>query len=212
MMQFAFRRATRRALLLAVCSVMVGDASAHATVMVERSIDELAAEADAVVRGTVIRTGTRVRIVRGVIEPETHTWIKVHEWVRGEPGPGQDRTTVELREPGGASGDVTVSVSGVPAYEVGEDVMVFLRREGLARGTRGPAWRTLEMVQGKLRVVADGRLERTFADVSLLRWKRGRSFLEEAVRPQRFDLADVLARVRAARAKALVPRPIGGRP
>lgn len=164
--------------------------TAGATVMIEIPLDELAATADVVVRGTVLRSGARLTVRDGELQPRTHTWVHVHEWVKGE-GP----TVVEIVEVGGAAGGEVWSVLGTPSYGVGEEVLVFLARTPDDRSR----FRTHQMVQGQFRVDrirGEPRVARDLEAVTFARWTEGRLVLEEPGRPPSLRLGDLVARVR----------------
>jgi hypothetical protein len=151
---------------------------ARGTVMVEVPLGEMVATADLVVRGTVVRTGTRVAIVDGALVPRTHTWLRVSERLRGERGAAAG-ALVEVVEAGGrwgaaaAGGEGFEETAGAPRYVAGEEVVVFLVAE---RGADGKAvrYRTHQMAQGKYRVVRLAREEpqalRELDDVAFLSW------------------------------------------
>jgi hypothetical protein len=191
--------------------------------MVELPIGELAAGADAIVRGQVVRTGTRVALVNGVIEPRTHTWIEVTSWLAG----ARARRTIELWEPGGrygggahgndgnennpggaSHGERWEETSGTPRYRVGDEVVVFLREDPERPGR----FRTHEMAQGKfrllgapggLRALAPGKRARGVTavrdldDVSFASWTSRGMALEPAVPAVLLPLDDLLAQIRA---------------
>lgn len=148
--------------------------AASATVMVEVPIEEMIRQADAIVHGTVLRSGVRMAIGSGGIEPETLTLIEVREWLAGEGG-----STVRVRELGGRWQGGGVHYEGTPTYRAGEQVVVFLeRRDEAPRDLR-----TFGMVQGKFLVrpgapgVADV-VHRDVAGVAFVRWAGGRQSVQ----------------------------------
>lgn len=175
-------------------------APAHATVMVQLPLDDLIRGAELVVRGRVLRTGTRVRAPRGtssLLEPRTHVWIGVQEVLAGTaPANG----VVHLWEPGGRYNDVQTLVAGTPHYERGEEVVVFL-----ARDTNEPGlYRTLEMTQGKyslLPLTSGGErfAVRDMNDVSIARWRRKRMEVGPPASEKPISLSSLVARVRELR-------------
>jgi hypothetical protein len=209
------RRGVRVACVAAAAlSAFLASPGAGATVMVEVGIEDLALSAQLVVRGTVVRRGTRVVLRGDVAEPETHVWIEVAERIVGD----DDARVVHVREPGGDLPDAEVRVSGSPSYEPGEEVVVFLVRDAGARGV----YRTLHMTQGKFHVQPRGKAEplvwRDLSDVALVRWTRSRKGAEqlEIVPPAPVTpmLLSELARVVRARVPGAVPAPSrqGGAP
>jgi hypothetical protein len=114
---------------------------ALAAVAPEVSVEALAREADAVVRGTVASAtsgwtpdGRHIRTL--VSLRRVSTW-------RGTP---PSELVVEV--PGGTVGDVAQVVSGAPGFDPGEEVVIFLRAAGTGR------WRVLGLALGKFRVEA----------------------------------------------------------
>lgn len=175
-------------------------APVHATVMVELPLDELIRRADLVVRGKVLRTGTRVRApnaTAATLEPRTHVWISVEETLAGKaPADG----VVHLWEPGGRYGDVQTLVAGTPQYERGEDVLVFLTIDKETPGL----YRTLEMTQGKYSVLRRDPTSQPFAvrdfnDVSIARWRRHRMELGPPPTEKPVNVNSLSARVRELR-------------
>lgn len=121
---------------------------ALATTLLRLDLDTLTRDADAVVRGRVVRTESRwtgdgMRIV-------TDVEVEVAEALKGAPG-----ARVTLTQPGGVVGDIGQLAQGVAAFTSGEEVVLFLERRG-----GGPAahYRLRGMAQGKFRVErgADG--------------------------------------------------------
>jgi hypothetical protein len=107
----------------------------------EVSVEALAREADAVVRGTV--SSATPRWAPDGRHIRTHVSLRrVATW-RGAP-PAE----IAVDVPGGAVGDVAQVVSGAPSFQAGEEVVVFLRASGAGR------WRVLGLALGKFRVEA----------------------------------------------------------
>ncbi|MBO6938806.1 MAG: hypothetical protein JJ863_27805 [Deltaproteobacteria bacterium] len=149
--------------------------SAEATVMVELTLEDMARDAVAIVHGRVVRTGGHLGIRDGSAEPFTVTTLDVIEWIKG---PGGDR--IELREIGGELGGNRggMAIDGVPNYDVGEEVVVFLEND-----PHGDFYRTYGMVQGKF-VVLHGvpgvpdTVVRDSEAVTFARWTEGRMVLQ----------------------------------
>ena len=112
---------------------------ASATTLLRAELPELARSADTIVHGTVRRVESRWsgdgrRIV-------TDVEIQVTEALKGQPG-----GTVLVTQPGGRVGDIGQKVSGLATFVSGEEVVVFLSRQG------PQAFRVSGMAQGKYQV------------------------------------------------------------
>lgn len=169
---------------------------AQATTMVEAPLDALIQRADLVVRGRVERVGTRVVLGKAGLEPNTHVWLRVQEQWAGPSIAG----LVHIWEPGGSYEGTETSVSGTPSYEVGEDVVVFLRKDEANPGT----YRTLEMTQGKFGLIKHGKTGeatavRDLSDVSLARWRRNKLELAAPPTQRPISISSMKARVRSLR-------------
>lgn len=173
--------------------------TANAAVMVEIPLDTMLQQADLVVRGLVLRKGTRVVLEKagnhgqGKLEPYTHVWIRVDEVVAGQ----TTDKVVHLREPGGQYEGVQTAVSGTPDYVAGEEVLVFLAKDTDQPGV----YRTLQMVQGKYTVLRTDTGERMavrdLSDVSLAKWRRSRLEVLPAPAQKPVGVAFVKNRARA---------------
>ena len=126
------RRAFAAALLLAA-------GPAGAALFAATSVEETARSSDAVVRGTV--RSAHPRLAAGGRRVVTEVEIAVASAWKGAPG-----ATVRLVVPGGATGGLAMAVDGAPAFEPGEEVVVFL-------GRAGEAWQVMGLALGKYRVV-----------------------------------------------------------
>lgn len=126
---------------LALALVLLVATSAHATVVVELSVEELVAQADAIVHARVARTGSRLETYRDQLEPHTMSELAVVDWLKGSGG-----ARVLVDEIGGASPSGERWIAGTPRYAVGDEVVVFLRR--LPTGS----YRTLGLAQGRFEV------------------------------------------------------------
>jgi hypothetical protein len=120
--------------------------TAGATSIVRQDVPELSRRADAVLRGTVVRTESRWSGDRRRIFTEVE--IRVAETIKGSPG-----KTVVVRQPGGVVGKVAQRVDGVASFRQGEEVVVFLARKP------DDSFVIQGMGQGKFRVErsSDGR-------------------------------------------------------
>jgi len=136
------RRALAGAGLAALLATLTWLGVARATVMVEVPLDRLAAEADVIVHGRVLRTGGRlVGDADGVFTPHTLTEIEVFESFKG---PQISRVLVD--ELGGEVQGHGMWIDGTPRYRRGEECVVFLR--ALPDGH----YRTYAMAQGHFEV------------------------------------------------------------
>ena len=117
------RRISLLALGLSACMAWLGASDASATVMVEVPLEQLVQRADAIVHGTVTRTGTRLEMRESGLEPQTLVTLRVHSWIAGEGG-----ETVTLRELGGTWQGGGLRFEGTPQYTVGEEVVVYVHQ------------------------------------------------------------------------------------
>jgi len=168
-------------------------AVAHATVMVEVSLEDMTADADAIVRGTVVSSAVQMVFRRGSMDPHTVTGLRVQEWIHGS---GEE--TIRIREIGGDAGQYGgMWISGTPRYEVGEEVIVFLRRDPLD----ATVYRTYGMAQGKFRVLhgtpgVPSIVTRDLETISFVSWLDGRSRVQHAGRAPTMALAGFEAHIR----------------
>jgi hypothetical protein len=117
----------RKRLVVLAGTVGLLIAGASQALMIEKSLPELAREADQIVVGTV--TGMESDSMSEEIVT-THVTLSVVESLKGTPG-----TAAEFRILGGVVGDLTLMVSDAPEFQVGENVLVFLKTDegGIAR-------------------------------------------------------------------------------
>ncbi len=125
-------------------------APAMATSMLAQDIEALTRSSDAVVHGKVKKvesrwTGDHKQIV-------TDVWIDVVEFIKGK-----GNQTVVVQQPGGEVGDIGQKVSGLAAFTQGEEVVVFLERQGTER------YLVAGMAQGKFRVERSSDQKAAFA-------------------------------------------------
>ncbi len=136
-------RALAGGALAALLATLTWLGVARATVMVEVPFDRLAAQADAIVHGRVLRTGSRlVADADGTFTPHTITEIEVFEPIRGP-----RVTRILIDELGGEVQGHGMWIDGTPRYRRGEECVVFLR--ALPDGH----YRTYAMAQGHFEVV-----------------------------------------------------------
>jgi hypothetical protein len=125
-------------LLAALLSACVGAAGAA---MVQQATDELVAHATLVVFGTVEDVVSEAPDADGIIYSEAK--VRVRDTVVG----ASAAEYVTVRYTGGQYGDLALAVTVEPAFEPGEDVVLFL-----APG-EGDAYKCPDGVQSKLTVV-----------------------------------------------------------
>lgn len=125
----------RRLLALSLAAL---SATAAASTFVAATVEEVARSSEAVVRGQVVATAARATAGGGIV---TDVDVQVASAWKGAP-----ERTVRIVVPGGSLGYVALRVEGAPTFAVGEEVVVFLGREGVA-------WRVNGYAQGKYRVV-----------------------------------------------------------
>ncbi len=99
-------------------------APAQTYAVVERlSFEELVAKSPTVVRGEVLSVVPHWDEAHSVIY--TTVTVRADDYIVGAPEGG----TVTFEVPGGTVGEMSLAVSDVPAFAVGEDVVLFLRDE-----------------------------------------------------------------------------------
>lgn len=159
------RMAKLGAAMVAV-AVSIVSFAASATVLEEVSLEDMTRDADAIVHGVVVSSGTRMVMDDDGSEPHTLTTIRIIDSLKGEAG-----ETITIRERGGVTQAGGMWISGTPRYAAGEEVIVFLERWT----TRPNALRTFGMVQGKFRVRhalggGPASVERDLEGVGFARW------------------------------------------
>ncbi len=105
----------------ALLALAIASSPARATVVLDRTVPQLAQRADLVVRGTVLETRVQWNERHDLIL--TKTTLRPTEVLKGEAG-----RTVVIVQVGGSLDGVHMSVSGTAAFADGEDVVVFLER------------------------------------------------------------------------------------
>lgn len=160
-------------------AMLVAAGPAASATFLEMSVEEVARSSDAVVRGRVVSQAARAtRDGRIVTEVE----IEVASAWRGAPA-----RTVRVVVPGGSLGTVALKVDAAPTFEDGEDVVVFLARNGPKYSVSGYALGKYRVEGGEARPSLDG------ARVIRRALRAG----ERAVGPMQVE--DLERRVRAAR-------------
>lgn len=106
----------------AVLTLSLASVEANATIVVPMTIEEMSAEAACVARGRVVNQQAAWDEAHRRIY--TYTEIQVLERIHTK---GTVPDTVVVRTLGGEVGEIGMKVSGTPRFEVGEEVVVFLR-------------------------------------------------------------------------------------
>lgn len=120
---------------------------AQATIIIPRSLEQMSVEASAVVRAKVVQRQASWDADHRRIH--TYTELQVLETVHHTKPLG---STLVVRTMGGEVGDIGMRVAGVARFEVGEEVLVFLRDDPL-----DPAqFQVVGMSQGKYRIDRSG--------------------------------------------------------
>lgn len=143
------KRLTRLAFAGAALALSVA-APAMATTMLAQDVAALTCSSDAVVRGKVKKvesrwTGDHRQIV-------TDVTIDVDEFIKGK-----GNKTVQITQPGGEVEGIGQKVSGLASFTPGEEVVVFLARQGSDR------FMVTGMAQGKFRVERSSDNKAAFA-------------------------------------------------
>jgi hypothetical protein len=160
-------------------ALLLAAARSGAATFVATSVEDVARSSEAVVRGRVVsREARATRDGRIVTEVE----VAVAQAWKGAPG-----RSVRLVVPGGSLGSIAMSVDAAPTFTDGEDVVLFLVREG--RGWHVNGWSL-----GKYRI-EDGEARPGLGGAEIL--PRALAAGERAVGPMK--LAELERRVRAAR-------------
>lgn len=148
---------------------------ADATVMVEVTLEDMVRDSHAIVRGVVQRTGVQLVLRDGQADPHSLAWLRVDQWLKGSGGQG-----VVISEIGGEHAMGGMWIAGTPTYAVGEEVIVFLRRDPMNRDR----FRTYGMAQGKFVVRrgvpgTSGQVQRDLSSIGFARWANGQMHVEE---------------------------------
>lgn len=122
--------------------------------MVPFSLDRLVTDADTIVHGSVVRRESRWDTSGRLIV--TDVTLDVSETLKGEPAVRQT-----LRIAGGTVGEVTLTMSEVPEFRDGEDVIVFLAHDQVPSRVVG-LWQGKFTVEGQ--VVERGGRRLSLAD------------------------------------------------
>lgn len=192
-------RAVAVTLFFAVVGVDAG--SARATVVVPVTHADMARACAAAVRGTVVGRRSAWDAQRRRIY--SYTEIEVQETFAGTARKG---SRVTVRSLGGVVGDIGMNVSGTARFREGEEVVVFLEPDRLAKGLAKGRFVIFGMSQGKFRVDRKGAVPMALRDTAGLSFatprQDGPMRLEDGGTENRLALDLLRDRIRAARRPA----------
>lgn len=197
------RMAGRRLGGLAVALAgLLASGEASASVVLAQTVEQMSVKADLVVRAEVrARMSAWDEAHRRI---HTYTELAVTEtWV------GQAPSTIVVRTLGGEVDGIGMRVSGVAHFEVGEDVVLFLRADQLVQADDqfqliGLSQGKFHLEQGETGLVARPSAEGlAFARPDA----QGRLQVGEGGAQEPTSLSDLRSRVGQARAHAPAPRP-----
>jgi len=129
---------------LVATALLAAAVAARASVVVDVPLEAMVAESDAIVLGSVEETGSRLEPRGGRLAPVTLTRVRVLRWIAGAGGPH-----LTLRTPGGRHPGGERRVVGAPPFRPGEQVLLFLRREGTAYVPFGLALGVYRVARGR---------------------------------------------------------------
>ena len=140
------KRLITSSLLLLLISI-----ASLATTVERLTLDDMVKKAHAIVHGKVRSSRAHWSADGKLIL--TTTTIEVQETIKGQPV-----KTIELTTVGGQIGDLTMFASGMPAFETGEDAVVFVENTGAFKTVVG-------LSQGKFSV-KNGEVSNRLFDLS----------------------------------------------
>ena len=120
-------KTARRILLVSAAGLFLSALGLDAATYLPLSDKDLARRSPVIVRATVLGSSQRMDNVNGQTLPFTITTLQPIETLKGKVGDG----TIQVRLPGGGTGDSRWVIPGTPVLQKGHEVVVFLRpREG----------------------------------------------------------------------------------
>jgi hypothetical protein len=153
---------TARMRRLSVCATIVFlSVAVHATVIIPIEFRELVNTAPVIVHGQVV--DVRSEWVDGRRSVETFVTVAASEYLKGNLG---ERVT--FRVPGGQLGRYRTIFVGAPAFQDGDEVILFLKSSA---GTAYPY--IIGLSQGAFRVVTDARSGRRVVTTPIVMGKGG---------------------------------------
>lgn len=196
---------TRRGALALSTLVLTSSVAlpALATVVVEIPMEELVADADVIVHGSVLRSGAQLETFDGRLEPHTITDLRVIDWLAGSGG-----EVLTIDEIGGEVNGSGRWIDGTPRYAPREEVIVFLRR--LPSG----AYRTVGMAQGRFDVVhsiapsagtSATWVERDTSTLAFASWVRGQMQIRDGGRSPSVDYDTFVGFIRSVVEQLALP-------
>lgn len=126
----------------AVLAFLAFHGTGWTTTVLRLELPALVERADTIVQGRVERLDAQWDDTRKIIF--TNIQIRVDESLKGTPRP-----IVLIRQLGGKLGSLNMSVSGMPAFRSGENVIVFLKRNP------EPTYHLVGLSQGKYEITDD---------------------------------------------------------
>lgn len=188
------------ALSLLFVGLVLGSGVAEATVVVPVTLDDMARNCVAAVRGTVVGHRSDWDAERRRIH--SYTEIEVTETLAGGPAVG---TRVTVRTLGGVVGKVGMNVSGTARFVEGEEVVVFLDQDPLDK----KRFVVAGMSQGKFQVARDGAEPVVLRNTTGLAYARpssdGTLRVDERTSENQLSLSALRQRIRIARNEAMSP-------
>jgi len=152
---------------LLVCTLALATTPLAAATFVVPSDRDMIRRADAIVVGSALDSYAQKTAEGGV---ETVTPFSVETVIKGV----ELRQVINIVEPGGAIDGLAVSIPGVPRFEPGKRVLLFLKRVADDR------WAVAELILGKFRFESD-----TSGDELLLRDTQQIAAFDSDLRPHR---------------------------
>jgi hypothetical protein len=185
----------------AVLTLSLASLEAKATIVVPMTIEQMAAESACVTRGRVVSQQAAWDEAHRRIY--TYTEIQVLERIHSK---GSVPDTVVVRTLGGEVGEIGMKVSGTPKFEVGEEVVVFLRHDPVDEHQ----FQVVGMSQGKFAVErADKGAIYAVPSVEGLAFARpsaeGKMMVDETTDASRISLGVMKDRVQAATRVSIQP-------
>jgi len=126
---------------LTVFFVVAASRAASASTFVVPSDRELIRRADAIVIGSALSSYAQLTADNGI---ETATTFSIEETIKGDAA-----ATINIVEPGGQFGRRATVLAGVPRFEEGKRLLLFLARTGPDR------WSVMQLVLGKFSFESD---------------------------------------------------------
>ena len=196
MTQPMFARRPGRTAVPAILAALVltTTTAADSTTLLKMDIDRLALDAVMVVTGHVAWDYCVRPDPQGPIF--TYTGLEVGGCVAGE-----CPETVVLKHEGGTVGELTIFIPGMPAFEPGDEVLLFLEPD--PNGEQDTFY-TVGMVQGYFKIVTDPETgartahQQLFGVTLAAPGESGKIAPVESPGPMRAGLQDLVERIRAA--------------